>query len=101
MKNRWPVNQSIDTNIFNIKTTHKDNQHLISLKQIMKTKLVDKGVIVKVDPEVWTLLSKAAAELHMTMDDYANSLLESYLSLEEDLELYGQRYNHKKIDNKY
>lgn len=55
----------------------------------MKTKLVDKGVIVEVDPEVWTLLSKAAAELHMTMDDYANSLLESYLSLEEDLELYG------------
>jgi hypothetical protein len=55
----------------------------------MESKLVDRRVIVGVCPEIWTLLSKAAAEHHMTADDYANSIIESYLSLEEDLELHG------------
>ena len=55
----------------------------------MEGKLVDKRVIVGVCPEVWTLLSKAAAEHQMTVDDYANSIMESYLSLQEDLELHG------------
>ena len=62
---------------------------LLQSKIKMESKLVDKRVIVGVCPEIWTLLSKAAAEHHMTVDDYANSIIESYLSLEEDLELHG------------
>lgn len=54
----------------------------------MKGKLVDRRVIIGLCPEVWTLLSKAASEYRMTVDDYANSLIESYLSLQEDLELH-------------
>ena len=53
----------------------------------MTGKLADRRVIVGLCPEVWTLLSKAASECRMTVDDYANSLIESYLSLQEDLEL--------------
>jgi hypothetical protein len=53
----------------------------------MRGNFPDRRVIIGLYPEVWTLLSKAASEYSMTIDDYANSLIESYLSLQEDLEL--------------
>lgn len=53
----------------------------------MNGKLVDRRVIIGLCPEVWTLLSEAASECRMTVDDYANSLIAIYLSLQEDLEL--------------
>jgi hypothetical protein len=53
----------------------------------MRGNFPDRRIIIGLCPEVWTLLSKAASEYSMTVDDYANSLIESYLSLQEDLEL--------------
>ena len=54
----------------------------------MEGKIVDRRIIIGLCLEVWTLLRKEALEHRMTVDDYANSLLESYLLLQEDLELH-------------
>ncbi|MFZ0329401.1 MAG: hypothetical protein WBP64_09775 [Nitrososphaeraceae archaeon] len=54
----------------------------------MEGKIVDRRIIIGLCLEVWTLLRKEALEHRMTVHDYANSLLESYLLLQEDLELH-------------
>jgi hypothetical protein len=61
----------------------------------MMGKFPDRRVIIGLCPEVWTLLDKAASEYSMTVDDYANSLIESYLALQEDLELQDSEMSSK------
>ena len=53
----------------------------------MEGKIVDRRIIIGLCLEV-CFLRKEALEHRMTVDDYANSLLESYLLLQEDLELH-------------
>ena len=48
----------------------------------------DCHTIIVVRPYAWTLLSKVALERRRTGDDYVNSLLKSYVSLQNDLELH-------------
>ena len=66
---------------------YENYQPLIN-SQLESNGNTDCHTIIAVHPHVWTLLSKVALERRKTGDDYANSLLKSYVLLHKDLELH-------------